>query len=75
MALADPDYIFVVLQSSDPKAAEQMLQSTLLSDPIWQSLRAVQSEQFYILDPALYNLKPNDRWGEAYEALADILSP
>lgn len=75
VALADPDYIFVVLQSSDPKAAEQVLQSTLLSNPLWQSLRAVHSEQFYILDPVLFNLKPNDRWGEAYEALADILYP
>lgn len=73
--LADPDYIFVVLQSSDPKEAEQVLRSTLLDNPAWQSLTAVQQERFYILDSTLYNLKPNDRWGDAYEALADILYP
>ena len=25
------------------------------------------------MDQALYNVKPNARWGEAYEGLADIL--
>ena len=27
------------------------------------------------MDPNLYNLKPNGRWGEAYEKLADMLYP
>jgi iron complex transport system substrate-binding protein len=26
-----------------------------------------------VLDNALYNLKPNARWGEAYTKLAEIL--
>ena len=25
------------------------------------------------MDKTLYNLKPNDRWGEAYEILEEIL--
>ena len=25
------------------------------------------------MEPRLYNLKPNNRWGEAYEMLCDIL--
>lgn len=72
---ADPDYIFVVLQGADSTKAEAVLNETLLSNPAWNSLRAVQEGRYYVLDHALYNLKPNARWGEAYEKLADILYP
>ena len=72
---ADPDYIFVVLQGSDAADAQQTLEQTLLSNPAWSSLRAVQEGRFHTLEHALYNLKPNGRWGEAYEKLADILYP
>lgn len=69
----DPDYIFVVLQSADPNAAQKTLQDTLLSDPAWAALTAVEERRYFIMDPSLYNLKPNERWGEAYAQLADIL--
>jgi iron complex transport system substrate-binding protein len=69
----DPDYIFVVIQGSDPTDAEAMLESTLLSNPAWESLTAVQEGRYYVLDQSLYNLKPNARWGEAYTQLAKIL--
>lgn len=72
---ADPDYVFTVLQGADPTRAQASLESTLLSNPAWKGLRAVQEGRFYTLDHALYNLKPNARWGEAYENLADILYP
>ena len=72
---ADPDYIFVVLQGSDPTDAQETLERTLLSNPAWSSLRAVQEGRFYTLDHALPTLKPNARWGEACEKLADILYP
>ena len=71
----DPEFIFVVLQSSDPSVAQGVLEKTLLCDPAWDSLTAVREGRFYLMDPALYNLKPNDRWGEAYESLAAILYP
>ena len=71
----DPDYIFVILQSADPAAAEQVMEATLLSNPAWNALTAVREGRFYILDQTLYNLKPNERWGEAYEKLAEILYP
>lgn len=71
----DPDYIFVVLQSADPQDAQEVLETTLLNNPAWQSLTAVQEGRYYVMDPNLYNLKPNGRWGEAYEKLADILYP
>ena len=71
----DPDYIFVVLQSAEVQDAEAVLESTLLHNPAWQSLTAVKEGHYYVMDPNLYNLKPNARWGEAYEKLADILYP
>ena len=70
---ADPDWIFVVLQGSDPTNAMETLEQTLLSNPAWAGLTAVREGRFYTLEHELYNLKPNARWGEAYEKLADIL--
>jgi len=72
---SDPDYIFAVLQGADPTNARKALESALLSNPAWQHLRAVETGNFYTLDHRLYNLKPNAKWGAAYEALADILYP
>ena len=72
---AEPDYIFAVAQGADDTAARKNLEATLLSDPAWQSLGAVRAGRFHLLEHRLYNLKPNARWGEAYEKLADILYP
>lgn len=69
----DPDYIFAVLQGAMPDRAQKQLSDTLLTNPAWQGLRAVQEGRFYLLDNALYNLKPNDRWGQAYEELSALL--
>ena len=68
----DPDHIFVVMQTAD---AQPILEATQLDDPAWQSLTAVREGRYHVMDPALFNLKPNARWGEAYEILADILYP
>ena len=72
---ADPEYIFAVLQGADSTKARKTLEQTLLSNPAWQSLTAVREGRFFVLEHELYNLKPNAKWGEAYEKLADILYP
>lgn len=72
---ADPDFIFAVLQGADPEPARLSLEQSLLSDPAWQSLTAVNQGRFHVLEHRLYNLKPNAKWGEAYENLANILYP
>lgn len=72
---ADPQHIFLVLQGSDPTDAQQILETTLLNDPAWQSLTAVREGRVHLMDQNLYNMKPDARWGEAYELLADILYP
>lgn len=69
----DPDYIFVVMQSADPTEAQEMLENTLLNQPAWQTLTAVKEGRYYVMDQTLYNLKPNEKWGQAYEELAEIL--
>ena len=70
---ADPDFIFVVEQSADPDAAKAVLEKTLFSSPAWQTLTAVREGRVHVMDGSLFNLKPNSRWGEAYEQLAEIL--
>ena len=72
---ADPDYIFVVLQGTDTEALQRVVEENLLQDPAWQTLTAVREGRYYTLENELYNLKPNARWGEAYEKLAEILYP
>lgn len=71
----DPDFIFAVIQGSDHRSGESLLHRTLLDNPAWNTLTAVQEERFHVLDQTLYNLKPNARWGDAYEQLAAILYP
>lgn len=70
---ADPDKIFIVMQGSDQEKVRDTLEKTLLSNPAWQQLTAVKAGEVYYMDQALYNVKPNARWGEAYAGLADIL--
>lgn len=69
----DPQFIFVVYQGSDQAAAQKVLDQTLTSNPAWNTLTAVQQGRYYVMDKTLYHLKPNARWGEAYQQLAEIL--
>ena len=69
----DPDFIFAVYHGTDEEAARANLEESLLSNPAWASLGAVEGERFHILERRMYSLKPNALWGDAYEQLADIL--
>ena len=70
---ADPDYIFAVYHGTDEAAAQANLEESLLSNPAWASLSAVEGGRFHIMERRMYSLKPNALWGDAYEQLADIL--
>ena len=70
---ADPDKIFFVLQGADPEPAQARLEGEVLSNPAWQQLTAVREGRCYYMDKNLYHLKPNARWGEAYQNLVEIL--
>ena len=69
--LADPDLIFYTTMGSEDSAVSYM--ESLLVDPVWSSLKAVQSGKVHHLPKDLFQYKPNARWGEAYEYLFDLL--
>ena len=70
---ADPDMIFFVRQGDDEAGANANIRR-LLEDPAWAELTAVKEGRVFYMDKALFNLKPNHRWGEAYEKLEAILA-
>ena len=69
---ADPD-IIVVQCHAGAEVAQQQIQEAYGENPVWQSLRAVQEGQVYYLEKELFHNKPNSRFAEAYQKLAEIL--
>ncbi len=69
----DPDFIFVTTMGASSEAALEALANSLQANPAWAELSAVQNGRYVVLPKDLFHLKPNDRWGESYEMLADIL--
>ncbi len=72
--LQDPDYIFVSTMG-DEEAALSYFNTLISENPAWQDLSAVRNGRYVILPKDLFHYKPNDRWGESYEYLAEILYP
>ena len=68
----DPDYIFVVTMG-DEDEAWSYLEDGLFQNPLWSSLSAVSQDHVILLPKDLFHYKPNARWGESYEYLANIL--
>lgn len=69
----DPDRIFIVMQGSDQEGARKTLEETLTSNPAWSGLTAVKEGRVHYMDKSLYHLKPNNRWGDAYAELEQLL--
>ena len=70
---ADPDYIFSSCMG-DLAEGQAQLEASLTSNPIWDTLQAVENNRVFWLDKELFHQKPNARWGESYEILAELLS-
>lgn len=70
----DPDYIFAVQSGDDISGTQAALEELFGTSSPWSALTAVKEGRVHYLDKRLYNLKPNARWGEAYEELEGILS-
>ena len=70
---AQPYRVFVVAMG-DTDAAAEALESMIRENPAWSSLEAIQEGRMYVMDKALFNLKPNARWGEAYQKLYETLT-
>lgn len=71
---SDPDYIFFVQIGENTDKAKEKIDSFIAENPAWGELTAVKEGRVFYMDKKLYNLKPNSRWGEAYEELEKILS-
>jgi len=69
---ADPDYIFISCMG-DLAEGQAQLAAVLTDNPIWDTLQAVRNERVFWLEKDLFHQKPNARWGESYEILAEIL--
>ncbi len=72
--MQDPDYIFFIQQGDNEEGTKENIESFIKENPAWSELNAVKNDRVYLLEKALYALKPNDSWGEAYEKLEGILS-
>ena len=71
---SDPDLIFV-LTMGDESAALSYLESTIESSPALSSISAIKEGNLYVLPKELFHYKPNEKWDESYEHIADILYP
>ena len=70
----DPDYIFICQQGNNLEGINAHIEQFVSENPAWSNLTAVKEGRVYIMDRALYTLKPNNRWSEAYEKLEEIFS-
>ncbi len=69
----DPAFIFIVQRGDDEAGMKAYVEKMMQENPAWQQLTAVREGRVFFMDKNLYNLKPNHRWGEAYEKLEEIL--
>lgn len=69
----NPSYIFFTTMGSE-EAAKAYVES-FLQEETWQGLQAVKNDQCFFLPKDLFHFKPNARWAEAYEYLANLLYP
>ncbi len=70
---ANPDIILITTQGTDTEAIQKNVEETLLNNPAWAALEAVKTGKYFMIEKELYNLKPNARWGEAYEKLEKLV--
>lgn len=71
---ADPDYIFVTTMGDEQKALD-FLNGLIQQNPAWSELSAVKEDRYVVLPKDLFHYKPNNRWGESYQYLGEILYP
>lgn len=71
--LKNPDYIFISTMG-DEKAANSYI-GELFSGKGWSTLTAIKNQNYTFLPKDLFHFKPNARWAEAYNYLAELLYP
>lgn len=69
--LSDPDVIFYTTMGEESAGVAYM--ESLMNDPVWQAMTAVETGRVYQLPKDLFQYKPNSRWDEAYAYLIRLL--
>lgn len=70
----DPDYIFVIAMGNDDEAVKKNLEESIESNPAWNSLTAVKNDRYLLLPREQFLYKPNAKWADSYQYLADLLT-
>lgn len=70
----DPDYILVVTMG-DEQEAMAAFNGSIASKEAWKGLKAVEENKVAVLPKELFQYKPNNRWGDAYEYLLKTVYP
>lgn len=71
---ANPD-IIIIQCHADVDTAKAQVAEKYGNNPVWQSLNAVKNGKVFYLEKTLFHNKPNSRFAEAYQKLAEILYP
>ncbi len=69
----DPQTIFLLPMGSSDEAAQRALAEQTTAQPAWAQLSAVKNDRVVVLDPKLFQYKPNNNWDQAYQVLFDAL--
>lgn len=72
MQKKDPDIILRAAHAL-PDQVRDMFAEEFSENDIWKHFRAVQNEKVYDLDPSLFNMSANFRYGDALKALQPML--
>lgn len=71
---ANPEIIIIQCHAG-ADAAKAQVEEIYGSNPVWLSLNAVKNGKVFFLEKTLFHNKPNRRFAEAYQKLAEILYP
>lgn len=69
----EPYRIFVVTMGNDTEKALENLDRLMQENPAWGTLEAVTEGRLHLMDRRMFNIKPNARWADSYEELANLL--
>ncbi|MDR0530518.1 MAG: ABC transporter substrate-binding protein [Oscillospiraceae bacterium] len=69
IAQENPQFILVAPQGITEADAQIVIRELKAQNPVWGQLEG----RWVVLQKELFHYKPNERWGEAYETLANLI--
>lgn len=74
VAAANPYYILVQCHAGEDEI-KKMIAETYGDNAVWNSLDAVKNNRVYYMSKLLFHNKPNHKFAEAYQTLAETIHP